>query len=377
MKKKPLSTASKPRITLPPFIRAAGKVLSKPAGLPVVGGVVTPNRPTYQAKTYKAPLKSSDYLRDVSKPIIPPSPVVQYSAIAWDSMRYLVAKEKGELGWVGAVEQVNPLYYIIHDIRVMEQMATGATFKYDDWNDAVTEMIMKGTLIPGRVDANLGHSHVNMGVGPSGTDEEQMMDLALLDDKDEHVLNADGTLKVKFSIQTIHNKRGDSHAAVYDWERKEYHPKCKVEVMSCLTQEQIDDLDMQLKRVKPMTYNTGGRGYNNQYNAYAGAYGQGAYGWDDDDESFIPNHLRPATPHQSQFGFYGQPRSKGKKMTTVIGPDPVDEYEVSQDDYVLDMENWSDRQWELWQAGYESEDVTSGLAHTTEIDLLTNKGIVK
>lgn len=370
-RKKP--SKGKPHIKWPsdllnkvPAFQRAGSVpanVGTNRGKPVTGG-------TFQAKKHKpyvAPPPKPQRKDYIMPPAPPRIPDVFVSAKAADSIAYLVDECSIELGWVGIVEQVNRWKYIIHDIRVMDQEATGASFEYEDWNEAVSEMIMKGTMQAGMVDANLGHSHVNMGVTPSGTDAEQMMDLAHLDD--------DKKPTAKFSIQTIYNKSGTVYCAIYDWEHALYYTHIKMQVMSSLTAEDIADLDEQLKRVKTKTYSYGHGFPATPY--YGGVYGRGQGGaYKSPNDSFLDRQKKHtlvsvddgvidtiALPHDDpeQGELFGQ-----------VGMD--DFVDIEQNDYVIEMEDWGMEQWKRWQKGDPIEDINREF-YSSQIE--TRKGTIQ
>lgn len=114
---------------------------------------------------------------DVKK-LLPSStvhPNVTISRNAWMKMSYLVQHNDKELAWHGLVERKPNGVYLIYDILVYPQLVTGATVESDDsaypmWlmtipDEHFNEMRMQG------------HSHVNMGTSPSGTDKKYMDDM--------------------------------------------------------------------------------------------------------------------------------------------------------------------------------------------------------
>lgn len=276
----------------------------------------------YVPKTYVPKPKRGDFIKPPVPPTPPPEPTLYYTRSAWERMHWLVEECATELGWVGSIEQVDQFNYICHDVRVMEQKAGPATFEYENWNDATTEMLISGTLCAGRVDANLGHSHVNMGVRPSGTDEDQMMDLADVDEETQ-------LPKAKFSVQTIINKKGDHHCSIYDWENELYYDRVDVEVLSSLTAEDVADLTEQLTRVKKYTY-SGGYGGSYLNNTYTPPRGR----WNPYTQKFETNDPAPA-------------------VTTFDEKD--DDVSVALDyldcDYLAEMDDWTQVQWDRWEAG--------------------------
>lgn len=356
---------NKPRVKAPAATMAPAKIPPYQRNNGVVGSKNFKTVPVNaKTKPVKPKPKRANYLRDPSV-----KPKLEHSPLAWDKIQYLVRKEKGELGWVGAIEHVNDKLYRLHDVGVMDQEASSANFEYDDWNQPVTEMIVAGTMRPGMFAANLGHSHVNMGVRPSGTDEEQMMDLLQLsEDNVTPALNTSDQLispvtkqpykyATPFSIQTIYNKKGEVWVAVYDWENAHYYGDCPFTVGSCLTEEDEKKLDEQLKRVVAYKYGRFNGGYYG--GGFSGGYYGGSYG---------------GTPNKTARYPSGKPIPQRYNKTP--GPSgPATTFD--DDDRELDMAylnqldlpvpdnfdvTWTQAEVELWYLGWGAEDIKSGKA---------------
>lgn len=90
---------------------------------------------------------------------------VTFSMKAYIKMRDLVDRYDSEVGWFGFIDKISDLEYNITDICVYPQLVTGATVKEtnDPWDDDMPIEQIKRRHFH-------GHSHVNMGVTPSGTD---------------------------------------------------------------------------------------------------------------------------------------------------------------------------------------------------------------
>ena len=131
-------------------------------------------------------------------------PRVFFLPTAWREMNYIIDYCPVEIGWLGLVEQPNKNDLLITDIFVPEQEVTGATTEIDEQAHAklVLDLDSQGR------DVNKllywGHSHVNMGVSPSRTDEEQLAHYI------EQLETSD------FFIRGIHNKKGDAKVDVFD-----------------------------------------------------------------------------------------------------------------------------------------------------------------
>lgn len=94
---------------------------------------------------------------------------LKISAIAFLKMQTLVAGYDHEVGWYGTAEKIDDHTYRITDILVYPQYASAA---YIDDKDT-TEMPLWFQSLSDEVYNHKrfhGHSHVDMGVSPSGTD---------------------------------------------------------------------------------------------------------------------------------------------------------------------------------------------------------------
>lgn len=131
-------------------------------------------------------------------------PTVYITAEAYSKMRKLVDDISSEVGWYGTVTKVPMLEstYVIEDILVYPQIVTGATVEQDE--DRMFEFEMELTNEQVNMKRFHGHSHVNMGVTPSGVDEQFYKDLL--------------TQVNDFFIVAITNKKRDLYVRFYDIE---------------------------------------------------------------------------------------------------------------------------------------------------------------
>lgn len=112
----------------------------------------------------------------------------------------LIESNTGEVAWHGLVNR-HENTYLIYDILVYPQEVTSATAvgasneEYELWLVNQPDGIFENIRMQ-------GHSHVNMGVTPSGTDTAYYSNIL------EHVQD--------YYIFMIQNKRGDMHARLYD-----------------------------------------------------------------------------------------------------------------------------------------------------------------
>lgn len=104
-------------------------------------------------------------------------PTVYITTEAYIKMRKLVDDVATEIGWYGTVTKCPGLdnVFVIEDILVYPQTVTGATCEQDD--DKMFEFEMSLTTDQVNHKRFQGHSHVNMGVTPSGVDEQFYQDL--------------------------------------------------------------------------------------------------------------------------------------------------------------------------------------------------------
>ncbi len=120
---------------------------------------------------------------------------------AWQKIKALVAACDKEIAWHGTVTK-DGTTYTIEDIIVFPQSVTGSTVTSDE-----TEYSMWLMQQPNEIFNKLrfhGHSHVNMGVSPSGVDLTYQQDI---------IKNLQD-----FYIFAIFNKKGSNWCAIYDVE---------------------------------------------------------------------------------------------------------------------------------------------------------------
>lgn len=109
------------------------------------------------------------------------------SKLAFEKMQAYVELYDKEIGWVGWARQHNGLW-LLEDVELPKQEAHGATCELDptDLGRIGQESLQReiaagyeGEEMIARARYNVwGHSHVNMGVGPSGQDAKQFKDFA-------------------------------------------------------------------------------------------------------------------------------------------------------------------------------------------------------
>lgn len=130
-----------------------------------------------------------------------PKPTVLLTSAAYVKMTYLIHHSNKELAWHGTVSKVGT-NYLIEDIFVYPQTVTSTTVdsdevKYPQWCMRLADNVINKLRFQ-------GHSHVNMGVSPSGRDTTNWKNFLNLLRDDE------------FYIFCIGNKKGEYYWNIYD-----------------------------------------------------------------------------------------------------------------------------------------------------------------
>lgn len=138
--------------------------------------------------------------------------MVHFSMQARDKVRALVHECNIEIAWYGITRRVDNTFYV-DDIIVYPQIAQAAHVTSNDdlypaWVDAQTDDTINNMRLQ-------GHSHVNMGVGPSGTDDEFYSILV------EHIPD--------YYIMMIANKRDDIWLNIYDMTNNVLYERADIE----------------------------------------------------------------------------------------------------------------------------------------------------
>ena len=136
-------------------------------------------------------------------------PSVFFTAEVIRAIEYIVYSQAKEVAWMGLVEKLEDNNYLVYKLYVPKQTVTAASVDIDA--DAIAKLTMQ-ILDEGHNPEHLryhGHSHVNMTVFPSVTDQDHMADYL------EHA---------PFFIREIRNKKQDSRVDIFDKEaNKIYH----------------------------------------------------------------------------------------------------------------------------------------------------------
>ena len=144
-------------------------------------------------------------------------PKVYITTEAYVKLRKLVDDTTTEIGWYGTVTKMPGFesVFVIDDILVYPQTVTGATCVQDD--NRVFEFELNLSTDQVNRKRFHGHSHVNMGVTPSGVDEQFYQDiLTQVDD---------------YFIVMITNKSGAYYTRFYDMQNNILYTGIPVQVM--------------------------------------------------------------------------------------------------------------------------------------------------
>ena len=180
------------------------------------------------------------------KSAFPTMPKIIFEPKAWAQMEYIVAQCQKEVGWFTLQTYDSKANtFTVYDVILPEQEVTAVetAISGTDLGKAAYEVIQKGgdtTHIYGWF-----HSHVNMGVSPSGQDETQV---------EEFLEDLVDTPEIPAFIRGIMNKQGDIKLDVYYMHHGIAYTCVPYEVKQ--PQEWIAGLDTLIKeRVKEPVYN--------------------------------------------------------------------------------------------------------------------------
>lgn len=132
---------------------------------------------------------------------------IEFTPKAWIKMRSLVDSFSSEVQWHGTVTRKNENTFVVKDILIFPHEVTGTTVVsnqegYEEWLNDLDDETFNACRFH-------GHSHVNMGVTPSGVDMNYRHNVL-----DNFGLPNDTT--DLFYIFLITNKRSEISAEIYD-----------------------------------------------------------------------------------------------------------------------------------------------------------------
>ena len=128
--------------------------------------------------------------------------IIWLTSLAYNKILALLTEFSDEVGWHGTVSRINDTEFVIEDIFVYPQEVTGSTVNtdqslYSKWLYEQSDEVFSNLKMQ-------GHSHVNMGVNPSGVDENHRA--KILQQLDPEM----------FYIFQIWNKSLSIHTLIYD-----------------------------------------------------------------------------------------------------------------------------------------------------------------
>lgn len=191
---------------------------------------------------------------------------IRISPVAYAKMMTVIMSQPDEVGWHGTTERLGQNEFLIKDIFVYPQQVTSATVDTDE------EEYAKWLISLDDIDENIfpnlhfhGHSHVNMGVSPSGVDmghRETIVSQLRSED---------------YYIFMIWNKKLEWSAAVYDMNTNTLFETPEIDVVVELGDITAGTLIKDLEeKVTKVVWNY--HGNQNGGNYYGSGYQTGAHG---------------------------------------------------------------------------------------------------
>lgn len=223
---------------------------------------------------------------------------------AFMKMQTLIVGYDKEVGWFGTVERTDDGFRV-KDILVFPQYTSGAyidderedPLEFRKWLDTLDDETYRSRRL-------WGHSHVNMGVSPSGTDKNMFKDFS---ESNKAAVNN------RFAITMIINKKMDMYWWAYDHDaNKEYKDKdinIIFEIEDGLSQLQYFEESKTLVRdIYPANhfifgshYGYGSYGNNYGHKGYASGYNYGTYNKHEEEnkkEKTVTNTINTSTSAQ-------------------------------------------------------------------------------
>lgn len=158
--------------------------------------------------------------------------MLYFTPKAWIKMTALVSRFKTEVQWHGLVERISEDEFEVYDILVPPHEVSGATVTseyepYIKWRDELNDDTFNAERFH-------GHSHVDMGVTPSSTDEKYRYDLVT-----QFQNPTDG--EDLFYIFLIINKKHEWSAQIYDFTNNALYDTSEIEMGCYVDGESVDD----------------------------------------------------------------------------------------------------------------------------------------
>lgn len=176
-------------------------------------------------------------------------PTITISRKAIRKMDYLISQVDTEVGWMGTVEESTDengiTNYYITDIFVPKQDVAAATceIQAEGRTKLTLDILAKYGDEEGEKIVNSlkfwGHSHVDMGVTPSGQDDRMILDFKTRD----------------WFLRGIFNKKGDIKLDVYNFKQNIKYLDIVPTIETDLTDEERNELDNIIKNnLAPLVY---------------------------------------------------------------------------------------------------------------------------
>lgn len=194
--------------------------------------------------------------------------LIYFTPVAWAKMVTLVARYNTEVQWHGCVRRVSDFEFEIYDILVPPHEVTGTTVTsdykpYGEWLNGLDDETFNSVKFH-------GHSHVDMSVSPSGTDDKYRLDLVTQLPRPVNGMDV-------FYIFLIINKRHEWSAEIYDFTHNALYSTTDIAI-DTIFDEDGDGLENFMAEAKKVavsrTYT--GTYYGNHGSSYGGSYG-GSY----------------------------------------------------------------------------------------------------
>jgi len=155
---------------------------------------------------------------------------------AYRKMVALVTEFSSEVGWHGTVSRSADNEFVVEDIFVYPQEVTSSTvntdqFAYTEWLYSLNDDVFNNLRMH-------GHSHCNMGVSPSGVDENHRQ--GILDQLEPDM----------FYVFMIWNKSFSAHALIYDMARNILFENDDIEIILQNDESVNEFLSDSLQKVK-------------------------------------------------------------------------------------------------------------------------------
>lgn len=147
--------------------------------------------------------------------------IIAYTPQAWVKLTHLLRSYSSEVAWHCLVDKVEDGMYLVEDLIVYPQIVTGVTVDTDD--EAYTKFLIDLPFEQAQKMRMQCHSHVNMGVSPSGTDLTNQKEIV------------EGSSRKGFYIFQIWNKSGSCHSTIYDFDAGVMCENSKIEVAVALS----------------------------------------------------------------------------------------------------------------------------------------------